>query len=82
MVRTVTVFRNYIHRHKFVKTGMVLFIIRKLLADHSLKAYLEEQHEWDPLVVGVVPSFIVTLYVAPYTRVGYMGSYRLALLMW
>jgi len=64
------------------KTGMVWFIIRKLLADHCLKAYLEEQHEWDPLVVGVVPSFVVTLYIAPYTRVGYMGSYRLALLMW
>jgi uncharacterized membrane protein YdcZ (DUF606 family) len=61
---------------------MVVFIIRKLLEDHSLKAYLKEQHEWYPLVVGVVPSFIVTLYEAPYARVGYVGSYRLALLMW
>lgn len=61
---------------------MVWFIIRKLLAYPCLKAYLEEQHEWDPLVVGVVSSFVVTLYIAPYTGVGYMGSYRLALLMW
>ena len=82
MVRMVTAFRNYIHRYKFIKTAMVLFIIRKLLAVHSLKAYLEEQHEWNPLVVGVVPSFIFTLYIAPYARVGYVGSYRLALLMW
>jgi hypothetical protein len=78
----VTLFRNYIHRHKFVNTAVVLFVIRNLLADHSLKAYLEEQHEWDPLVVGVVPSFIFTLYISPYCRVGYVGSYGLALLMW
>jgi hypothetical protein len=61
---------------------MVLFIIQKLLTDYSLKVYLEEQHEWDPLVIGVVPSLIITFHIVPYTRVGYMGSYRLALLMW
>jgi hypothetical protein len=60
----------------------VLFIIRNLLADNSLKSYLEEQHKWNPLIVGVVPSFILTLYIGPYSRVGYVGSYRLALLMW
>lgn len=50
--------------------------------DHSLKAYLEEEHEGNPLIVGVIPSFIFTFDVCPYSRVGYVGSNRLALLMW
>jgi hypothetical protein len=50
--------------------------------DHSLKAYLKEEHEGNPLIVGVIPSFIFTFNICPYSRVGYMGSYRLALLMW
>lgn len=54
----------------------------KFLADYSLNTYLEEQHEGNPLIVGVIPSFIFTFNIGPYSRMGYMGSYRLALLMW
>lgn len=77
-----TVLSNYLCRNKFVRTAMVFFIIRNLLAVVLLKAYLEKQHERDPLVVRMVPSFMFTLYVGSYSRVCYMGSYRLALLMW
>jgi hypothetical protein len=54
----------------------------EFLVDFSLKAYLEEQHERNPLIVGVIPSFIFAFNIGPYSRMGYMGSYRLALLMW
>jgi hypothetical protein len=60
----------------------VVLVTIKFPADYSLKTYLEKQHEGNPLIVGVIPSFIFTLNIGSYSRVGYMGSYRLALLMW
>jgi hypothetical protein len=61
---------------------LILLVANNSLAHHSLKTHLQEQHEGNPLVVGVIPSFIFTFNVGPYSRVGYMASYRLALLMW